>query len=249
MPFGSPFLKRATSSRPAITIPPRKKRRTAFSGWHHDLAADYKAPSADADEEGDGEWLPPGDSGFGKELSILPPEHELSDVGTVIRHPIDHSGESDSEADASDFEEDELESELKALKEDFEEPPSQFIDIRNQGQTHGDPSLRSSSVAKRPSSSDTQRRGSLVGASSLSSKRSRGDDLSPRASKAVRFNKGDEDVSEPVSPGMVQREAEIEASDSESEADTDSSSTSSDSSVSSSSEDDSSEEAEASDVS
>ena len=63
----------------------------------------------------------------------MPAEHEES-LGTVIRHPVDHATESDSEADMSEMpeiEEDELESELQALKEDFEEP-SQFIDIRNQ---------------------------------------------------------------------------------------------------------------------
>lgn len=243
VPFGSPFLKRSTSSRPAITIPPRKKRRTVFSGWHHDPASKiaYEDPNANADEEGDGEWLPPGDSGFGKELSILPPEHEVSDMGTVIRHPVDHSGESDSDVDPSDMEEDELESELKALKEDFEEPASQFIDIRNQGQVPAGPALRSSSVSKRPSSSDTQRRGSLVGASSLSSKRSRGEDQSPRTSKAVHFNKGDQNVPEAVSLGMPQRGEQVGISESESE---EADSTSSASTSSDSSEEDSSEEEE-----
>lgn len=247
VPFGSPFLKRTTSARPAITIPPRKKRRTVFSGWHHDPASEiaYEDPNANADEEGDGEWLPPGDSGFGKELSILPPEHEVSDMGTVIRHPVDHSGESESDADASDIEEDELESELKALKEDFEEPASQFIDIRNQGQAPTGPALRSSSVSKRPSSSDTQRRGSLVGASPLSSKRSRGEDSSPRASKAVRFNKDDQGVAEPASLGVRPRDEHVEISESESEADTDSSvSTSSDSSEGDSSEEEEEEKEE-----
>lgn len=253
VPFGSPFLRRTTSSRPAITIPPRKKRRTVFSGWRHGLSSDIEGggANANADEEGDGEWLPPGESGFGKELSILPPEHDVSDMGTVIRHPVDHSGDSESDVDASEVEEDELESELKALKEDFEEPASQFIDIRSRGQVPTAPALRSSSVSKRPSSSDTHRRGSLVGASSLSSKRSRGEDSSPRASKAVRFNKNDKDLPEPVSPGMLQREADVEASESVSETDTDSSaSTSSDSiASSSSSEEDSSDEDEVSDSS
>ncbi|KAJ5175618.1 uncharacterized protein N7482_001495 [Penicillium canariense] len=206
VPFGMPFFNRTSSNRPAITIPPRKKRRTMFPGWDHGPAFGYEFANenahADADEEGDGEWLPPGDTGFGKELSILPPEHEVSDMGTVIRHPVNYSGDTDSEADGSEPEDDELESELKALKEDFEEPASQFIDIRTQGQVAPGPALRSSSVAKRPLSADTQRRSSLVGASSLSSKRSRGDDSSPRASKAVRFNKGEQGV--PEIPELLQ---------------------------------------------
>lgn len=202
-----PFYKRATSNRPAITIPPRKKRRTVFSGWDQGPAFGYEDANvgADAEEAGDGEWLPPNNTGFGKELSILPQENEVSDMGTVIRHPVNYSGDSDreveeaedesdssdEEADGSEAEADELEDELKALKEEFEEPVSQFIDIRSQGQVSAGPTLRASSVAKRPSSADTQGRSSVVGASSLSSKRSRGEDSSPRASKAVRFNKGE----------------------------------------------------------
>ncbi|KAJ5180833.1 hypothetical protein N7492_004043 [Penicillium capsulatum] len=226
VPFGLPFLSRAHSTRPTITIPPRKKRRTVFSGWETDQG--YGREYVHNDEEGDGEWLPPGDTGFGKELSILPVDQEVSDMGTVIRHPVDHDMYSESDGEEEpEPEENELESELKALKEDFEEPASQFIDIRAQTQANG-PSLRSASTQKRPSSSDTLRRGSLVGASSLSSKRSRADDPSPRSSKAVRFNKGDENLPKPA-----QSVSSAESSESESSA------------VSSSGSDQSSDEAEA----
>lgn len=200
-----PFYKRTTATRPAITIPPRKKRRTVFSGWDQGPAFGYEDANigANAEEAGDGEWLPPNNAGFGKELSILAPDHEVSDMGTVIRHPVNYSGDTDNEADGSEDESDaseeeatdsaaeadELEDELKALKEEFEEPASQFIDIRAQSQVSAGPTLRASSVAKRPSSADTQGKSSLVGASSLSSKRSRGEDSSPRSSKAVRFDK------------------------------------------------------------
>ncbi|CAG8903109.1 unnamed protein product [Penicillium egyptiacum] len=197
VPFGSPFLKRTTSTRPAITIPPRKKRRTVFSGWDH--APEFAAEDVHADDEGDGEWLPPPNTGFGKELSVVPAEHDES-LGTVIRHPVDHTAESDSEADMSEMpkiEENELESELQALKEDFEEP-SQFVDIRNQTRNAGGHPLRATSIVKRPTS-----KGSLAAASSLSSKRSRAEDSSPRTSKAVRFNKGDEQVDEDM-PGLPQ---------------------------------------------
>lgn len=204
-----PFYKRTTSNRPAITIPPRKKRRTVFSGWDHGPAFEYEDGNlgANVDEAGDGEWLPPNNAGFGKELSILPADHEVSDIGTVIRHPVNYSGDTENDADGleeesdeseedvvdSEAEADELENELKALKEEFEQPvESQFIDIRSQGQVSAGHALRASSVAKRPSSADTQGRSSVVGPSSLSSKRSRGgEDSSPRASKAVRFNKGE----------------------------------------------------------
>ncbi|CAI7576408.1 unnamed protein product [Penicillium glandicola] len=226
VPFGSPFLKRTTSTRPAITIPPRKKRRTVFSGWEQ--APEFVAQEVYAEEEGDREWLPPPHTGFGKELSIIPAEHEES-LGTVIRHPIDHTTESDSEQDMSDMpeiEEDELESELQALKEDFEEA-SQFVDIRNQTRNASGHPLRATSIVKRPTS-----KGSLAAASSLSSKRSRADDSSPRTSKAVRFNKGDEqeDKDMPDLPQVPQapqpEENVVEISDSDS---SDSSALSSDS--------------------
>ncbi|KAJ5929759.1 hypothetical protein N7454_006709 [Penicillium verhagenii] len=206
VPFGLPFLKRATTSRPAITIPPRKKRRTVFSsGWDQDAGFEYGDPNP-VDEEGDGEWLPPTDTGFGKELSVLPVEHDMS-MGTVIRHPIDHSADEDSD-DGYEPEEDELESELKALKEDFD-------DIRNQTQQAGELLVgRPNSAGNRPGSASTLPGGSLVGASSLSSKRSRGEDSSPRVSKAVRFNRG-EDV--PEKPQPIQSvKVEVKASSSES---------------------------------
>ncbi|KAJ6084517.1 hypothetical protein N7486_011317 [Penicillium sp. IBT 16267x] len=219
VPFGAPFIKRSTTSRPAITIPPRKKRRTVFSsGWDQD--AGYACEGSNTDEEGDGEWLPPTDAGFGKELSILPVEHDMS-MGTVIRHPLDHSADDDSDdVDEYEPEEDELESELKALKEDFEEPASQFIDIRNQSQQAGDLSMgRPNSAGNRPGSANTLPGGSLVGASSLSSKRSRREYSSPRASKAVRFNRG-ENV--PQSAQQVKPEIKAslpEPSDSDSDSD------------------------------
>ncbi|KAJ5431870.1 hypothetical protein N7445_008368 [Penicillium cf. griseofulvum] len=246
VPFGSPFLKRTTSTRPAITIPPRKKRRTVFSGWEN--APEFVPEGIHADEEGDGEWLPPPNTGFGKELSIIPAEHEES-LGTVIRHPVDHSAESDSEADMSEMpgiDEDELESELQALKEDFEEP-SQFVDIRNQTQNTSGHPLRATSIVKRPTS-----KGSLAAASSLSSKRSRAEDSSPRASKAVRFNKGDEQEDEdmpdlpqpPQAPQVEESAAETSDSDSDSDLSDSSASCSDSDSDNDSNDDESSSEVE-----
>ena len=231
VPFGMPFYKRTNANRPAITIPPRKKRRTIFSGWVQGPAYGYEDANVDADAEeaGDGEWLPPNNTGFGKELSILPQDNEVSDMGTVIRHPVNYSGESDrergelgddsgsseEEVDEPEAEAEELEDELRALKEEFEEPVSQFIDIRSHAQVSAGPTLRASSVAQRPSSADTQGRSSVVGASSLSSKRSRGEDSSPRPSKAVRFNKGEEPVPElPVPDSLPGSSASSVTSDS-----------------------------------
>jgi hypothetical protein len=234
-----PFYKRTTSTRPAITIPPRKKRRTVFSGWDQGPAFGYEDTNvgANAEEACDGEWLPTNNAAFGKELSILPPDHEVSDMGTVIRHPVNYSGDTDNEADGSEDESDvseedvadsaaeadELEDELKALKEEFEEPASQFIDIRAQSQVSAGPALRASSVAKRPSSADTQGKSSLVGASSLSSKRSRGEDSSPRSSKAVRFDKGEQGVTGlPDSDFLKGSSAASVTSDSSAESESDS---------------------------
>jgi hypothetical protein len=236
--FGSPFLKRTTTSRPAITIPPRKKRRTVFSGWEQ--PPEFAAAPIHADEEEDGEWLPPPETGFGKELSIMPGEHEES-LGTVIRHPVDYTAESESEAEVSEMseiEENELESELQALKEDFEEP-SQFVDIRNQTRSASGQPLRAASIVKRPTS-----KGSIVAASSLSSKRSRGEDSSPRTSKAVRFNKRaeKEDEDMPDLPQAVQAPLVEESVAESSESDSSESSASSDSDSDEESDSDSDEE-------
>lgn len=220
--FGKPFFKRSVTSRPAISIPPRKKRRTVLSGWDHE--AGYGNEQSLLDEEGDGDWQPPND-GFGKELSIVPAEHDMS-MGTVIRHPVNYSAEDDSDEDDSDYEADELESELQALKEDFEKPPSHLIDPLNQSQGLG-ASLRSNPAVKRPASALGPRRSSLAGASSLSSKRSRGEDSSPRASKAVRFNKGwqhPQPKSEPQAQNATAQSSTDQSSDSSSGSDSDSSS-------------------------
>ncbi|KAJ5121129.1 uncharacterized protein N7515_009090 [Penicillium bovifimosum] len=242
--FGSPFLKRTTTSRPAITIPPRKKRRTVLSGWEQ--PSDFVPAPVHVDEEEDGEWLPPPETGFGKELSIMAGEHDES-LGTVIRHPVDYTAESESEAEVSemsDIEENELESELKALKEDFEEP-SQFVDIRNQTRGASGHAVRAASIVKRPTS-----KGSIAAASSLSSKRSRGDDSSPRTSKAVRFNKGagKEDEAMPDLPQAVQAPPVEDSVAESSESDSSESSASSSDSDSEEESDSDSDEASSSEV-
>ncbi|KAE8359739.1 hypothetical protein BDV27DRAFT_168331 [Aspergillus caelatus] len=141
VPFGKPFLKRPVSSRPAITIPPRKRRRTTFAT--QDNVVGY--------HEEDTEWALPRIRSF-KELSTLrgvdEPEtgimdgnveynddededeyedyhesHEDAGNGTVIRHHVDNTEDaeaSESGADASDIDARDLEDELKDLKEDLD---------------------------------------------------------------------------------------------------------------------------------
>ncbi|KAE8133982.1 hypothetical protein BDV38DRAFT_256910 [Aspergillus pseudotamarii] len=141
VPFGKPFLKRPVSSRPAITIPPRKRRRTTFAT--QDNVVGY--------HEEDTEWALPRIRSL-KELSALrgvdepetgimdgnveynddEDEDEYEDYhenredagnGTVIRHHIDNTEDaeaSESGADASDIDTRDLEDELKDLKEDLD---------------------------------------------------------------------------------------------------------------------------------
>ena len=133
VPFGRPYLKRSTSSRPAISIPPRKKRRTLYS-------------SGGGYEEEDTEWAPVEHNVTGKELSALPDnlgeDEEEDDAdyfedyhegepdededigdGTVIRHPVEKFEDarvSESDADVSEVgEPEDLTEELQGLKEDM----------------------------------------------------------------------------------------------------------------------------------
>ncbi|EER44475.1 conserved hypothetical protein [Histoplasma capsulatum H143] len=84
VPFGKPYIQKATSSRPPITIPPRKKRRLNFGGWRIDdaLAGDYNDED-EYDEENDPEWKEEVD-GAGKEL-------------VVAARDVDHSDDDDDE--------------------------------------------------------------------------------------------------------------------------------------------------------
>ncbi|KAL3445963.1 hypothetical protein BJX65DRAFT_136972 [Aspergillus insuetus] len=161
VPFGKPFLKRPTSSRPAITIPPRKKRRTALSIWG----------SGSSYEEEDTEWAPAQQISTGKELSLLNPASELEKEddddedeyedayrddyedyhepnedgdGTVIRHNIDRTLEGTEDGhEGSDGEVEDLSRELQELKKDMEAPlvPEEENDTKR-GKSRGQ-SLRS----------------------------------------------------------------------------------------------------------
>ncbi|PLB49602.1 hypothetical protein P170DRAFT_437186 [Aspergillus steynii IBT 23096] len=199
VPFGKPFLKRPTSSRPAITIPPRKKRRTSLVSWG-DGPAGY--------EEEDTEWAPGGRVRSFKELSALragsgseskPDDDEYEDAfqddyedfhqvpedtgdGTVIRYNVDQNDDqaSESDADISDFDAGDLTEELKDLKEDTETSgmPESEKKADDEQAGHGGYSLRKrTSLHQAPRPSILQNAGKKIPDA----------DASRRDSKAVRF--------------------------------------------------------------
>ncbi|QSS61973.1 hypothetical protein I7I51_04150 [Histoplasma capsulatum] len=98
VPFGKPYIQKATSSRPPITIPPRKKRRLNFGGWRIDdpLAGDYNDEN-EYDEENDPEWKEEVD-GAGKELVVAARDVDHSDEDD---DEYEYQSESESESDES----------------------------------------------------------------------------------------------------------------------------------------------------
>lgn len=79
VPFGKPYFQKAVSSRPPITIPPRKRRRLNFGGWRVDdaLAGDFNHEDED-DEENDPDWKEDADV-TGKELVVGARDEDLDD--------------------------------------------------------------------------------------------------------------------------------------------------------------------------
>ncbi|GES57776.1 hypothetical protein ATEIFO6365_0001106500 [Aspergillus terreus] len=230
VPFGKPFLKRPTASRPAITIPPRKKRRTTFASWDNRVGYDEedtewapppRAPSVKETsalqirEENDGAY---GDAFQGDDLEDYHEAHEDTGDGTVIRHNVDH--ESESEADISDIEDGDLMEELNDLKADLENvSPMPESDIAVDEPSMGRYQTRHQSNVKPPA----PRKGSLARAPADA-------DSSRRDSKAVRFG-------QQVAASSTVAKPEVGASPSESsDSDSDSSSSTNDSSDSNSDE-------------
>ncbi|THC98722.1 hypothetical protein EYZ11_001785 [Aspergillus tanneri] len=198
IPFGKPFLKRPTSSRPAITIPPRKKRRTNLTGWGNGVGY----------EDEDTEWAPPARIRSVKEISALENDSNKGDTydkdeyedayqddyedfhqanedtgeGTVIRYNVNDAEDdqvSESDADISDFDAGDLTEELKDLKEDMEVPAMSAIESTEDAQAeHGSYPLRTrSSLHTAPRSSLSQ----------TIDRKHPDVDLSRRDSKSVRF--------------------------------------------------------------
>ncbi|KAL4878267.1 hypothetical protein BJY04DRAFT_221209 [Aspergillus karnatakaensis] len=252
VPFGKPFLKRPTSSRPAIMIPPRKKRRTALAIWS----------SASTYEEEDTEWAPSQHISTGKELSLLNPaselekddedEDEYEDAyrddyedfhepnedgdGTVIRHDIDKTNEpSDSDDETPESEPEDLTQELQELQKDM--LPSSLPEMERPDT--GVP-LDSRSLRSRPSFvKDVPRKSSL---SRRSTRRPSDGD-----SKSVTFQKLKQEVPAPKPVTSAPR-AGSTSEEPEDSVSSDSSSSDSDSSDSMSSDEDSSLDESASEV-
>ncbi|KAL3469446.1 hypothetical protein BJX99DRAFT_265187 [Aspergillus californicus] len=250
IPFGKPFLKRPTSSRPAIMIPPRKKRRTALSLWSRDSAY----------EEEDTEWAPRHPC-TGKELSLLNPATQLEKEdeadyedayqddyedyhepnedgdGTVIRHNIyKTNAATESDNDASELEAENLSDELQDLKKDM-----QTSVVPGSEQPDEGVSLRGYPLRSRPSTQQAMPRKSSLSRRSLQGP---SDEVgSRRDSKSVTFDRPTQDspVQEPEA-SLVRAKSTSESKESTSSDNDDNSSRSdsSDSSDSDSSDEDSS---------
>lgn len=263
VPFGKPFLKRPVSSRPAITIPPRKKRRTSLASWANDE---------------DAEWAPRLRSL--KELSALREGSESDDQldddeyedfhqaqedtgdGTVIRYNVEQDEDaqaSESDADISDFDDGDLTEELKDLKEDIQTSEVPQIDRKaddEQPDRAGYPLRTRSSLHRAPRPSILHNAG----------KKFPDADVSRRDSKAVRFEgqepphpaqkspEPEEDTTAVEKASSSSSSSSDESSDTDSDEEgssslSDSSDSESNSSSSSSDSDDSASESELEDVS
>lgn len=190
VPFGRPYLKRAAPSRPAITIPPRKKRRTLLSGWSGGIPND----------EEDADWVPmPEDSG--NPLALIP--DDAVDEDSAIRHIQDTEDAPASESDADESEVEDLTDELEELKED--QGPSDIHDSTDAYSLRG----RKRKASQTPETSSVR---------SLSISRPADEkppaNASPKA-KSVRFNKQTEEL--PTSPKAKQpSSSDVDMSTSES---------------------------------
>ncbi|EAW10912.1 uncharacterized protein ACLA_065460 [Aspergillus clavatus NRRL 1] len=216
VPFGRPFLKRQSSSRPAISIPPRKKRRTILATWDSDTGF--------SDEEA--QWNFPGRMSSMRELSRLKDQedddmvdeftdyhqdddyedyhdsHEDSGDGTVIRHSISEDEEDDDVE--SDIEAEDLAEELEALEKDQES--ADFTPIPKPDQEQAGPGgypLRTRTSILRTASRNRQSHAFPKSPSEAGSSR--------RDSKVVRFKKAEQ----PTSPCPSQPEGDSHVSKTE----------------------------------
>ncbi|OAX79676.1 hypothetical protein ACJ72_06000 [Emergomyces africanus] len=102
VPFGKPFIQKAVSSRPPVTIPPRKKRRLNFGGWRVDddaiIAREFndEDDDEDDDEENDPDWKEDVD-GTGKELALLADDEDEDDDEYEYQSDSDESVATPSE--------------------------------------------------------------------------------------------------------------------------------------------------------
>ncbi|KAE8398217.1 hypothetical protein BDV37DRAFT_34616 [Aspergillus pseudonomiae] len=260
VPFGKPFLKRPVSSRPAITIPPRKRRRTTFAtqdniGGYHEEDTEWDLPrirsfqelsalrGVDEPESGimDGN-VEYNDDEDEDEYEDYHESHEDAGNGTVIRHHVDDTEDaeaSESDTDASDIDARDLEDELKDLKEDLDisaMPETEPTDDEQHEAERRGYALRSRLSI--PQAVPT--RGSVAQAIQASSETG----SFRRDSKAVRFSQQKEE-----SPMLPPQESSLTKVPSASESSSNSSDSASSSSVSDSSVTDSDEDSSSSDES
>lgn len=194
VPFGRPFVKRSVSSRPGITIPPRKKRRTLHSGWTGGMAHD----------DDDVEWAPSLNDSE-KQLALMP-DCDGSDEDTVIHQDTDDASVSESDSNESGVDVD-LTQELEGLKDDLGHDSTEVFDHQEpeayslRGRKRKSPSLpRSARPVSHPSSENSPA------------------DLSPKPAKSVRFQKQTEvDLPTPSKVKEPSSDQSVSSSDSSSD--------------------------------
>ncbi|KAK2756080.1 hypothetical protein FQN54_005487 [Arachnomyces sp. PD_36] len=165
VPFGKPYYQRQVSSRPAISIPPRKRRRLAIGGW------DAEAEDHDGEYTGaDGEEIDDGTAG--KELALI--NSESSSESSMDDYEEEFEGSDVEERQLSSGDEEEggtsLVEELQMLKEES------LQDVAPQ-HLQSPQSRKSSSI---PASTPNTRRSDKIRKSAT---------LSPSTTKSVRFQK------------------------------------------------------------
>lgn len=249
VPFGRPYLKRSVSSRPAISIPPRKKRRTLGGriGYEEeeselplvdylgekDISALRDAYQEESVPEDRGLEDDDNDEDYYEDFHEGQEEEEEEEEdgdGTVIRHPIDNEDAEiyEDEDDISDFDDRDLTDELQDLKED----------MQTSGFRADAPQQLSSKDPAQALQEDTE-------AKQLASPALRvTDGREPGSRKSVRFSKGGE-LTSPASQKM--EESFASAKESAAPADISSEESEDSSSSESSSSDDTSDDDEDSD--
>ncbi|KAL2003054.1 hypothetical protein VTN02DRAFT_5132 [Thermoascus thermophilus] len=207
VPFGRPYLKRPLPSRPAVKIPPRKRRRISHSGWRADLD----------NEEEDADWAAP--EAAGNELALYRDDHVDSDEESVTGHDhdaIEDVQHSDSDAD-SEFEDDvDLSEELKGLQEDLKESEAPGVQEARETRTKSPgrgPRLRDRTRKRAlPDESPAARSSSSV--SHHDTEKVIETKPSPKTAKNVRFQN---ERKEEVSSSSVSSESEAESTSEETE--------------------------------
>lgn len=107
VPFGKPYIQRSASSRPSISIPPRKRRRLTFGGWN--------AEAEDHDEEYTGI---DGEDATGKELALVNRDSSVSSMDDYDAELESVDEERQQSSAEEDEDEESLDEEIEELKEE-----------------------------------------------------------------------------------------------------------------------------------